>query len=120
LLQKIPEISSKSLVTCEINPYLMYFTAESIADKDTILKAIPPIRDTRERELTLKMFNKQYFDVISSNHFPVLPKYKLGVKGNFFKAISGLSCIGFTLPLIWTVFNEQRHILGSNCLEKEE
>lgn len=83
----------------------MYFNADQIRDGDTCLKAIPPIRDQRERELILKIFRKKYYSVISSNHFPVLPKYKHNVADNFFKAMSGISGIGMTLPVVWTVFN---------------
>lgn len=83
----------------------MYFSAEQVKDGETVLKAKPPIRDQREKELILKIFRKKYYNVLSSNHFPVLPKYKFEVKGNFFKALSGISSIGMTLPVMWTVFN---------------
>ena len=57
----------------------MYFAAEQIKDGETTLKSIPPIRDLREKELILKIFRKKYYSVLSSNHFPVYPKYKNNV-----------------------------------------
>jgi allantoinase len=83
----------------------MYFAAEQIKDGETTLKSIPPIRDLREKELILKIFRKKYYSVLSSNHFPVHPKYKNNVNENFFKALSGISSIGMTLSVVWTVFN---------------
>jgi len=58
--------------------------------------------------------------VISSNHFPVLPKYKFSVGDNFFKALSGISSIGMTLPAVWTSFNQNRISLVTSTLDKEK
>jgi len=53
------------------------------------------------------MFNRAYFDIISSNHFPVHPMYKNNVDDNFFKAMPGILSLGLTLPILWTVFKQQ-------------
>jgi dihydroorotase-like cyclic amidohydrolase len=101
----LPELAESKLVTSEINPYLMYTCADKISDKDTKLKTIPPIRDSSELELTLELLKKSYFDIISSNHLSVLGKYKDFAEGNFFKALNGIQCLGFTLPLMWTIYS---------------
>lgn len=52
------------------------------------------------------MFNRAYFDIISSNHFPVHPMYKNNVDENFFKAMPGIVSLGLTLPILWTVYKQ--------------
>ena len=73
------------------------FSASDIADKDTMMKCCPPIRDSREQTILFISFKKRYFDAISSAHFPVDPIYKSAGDGNFFKAFNGVSTLGFTL-----------------------
>lgn len=101
-LQK--KLGPEKKVTFEINPFLMFTNAEQIADGNTLFKSIPPIRDQKEQNLVLKLFKRGYFDIVSSNHFPVKPSLKLNVENNFFKAMPGVTVLGLTLPLLWTIF----------------
>ena len=72
---------------------------------NTKWKALPPIKKDEERSVLILSMKKKYFDIVSSNHFPVGPKYKENVNGNFFKAFNGISSISFTLPIMWSLFN---------------
>lgn len=87
----------QSRISYEITAHHLYFTEKDIQDRDVIMKCSPPIRDDRENFLFALSFRKRYFDAVTSAHFPVSPEYKFSVNGNFLKAFSGVSTLGFSL-----------------------
>lgn len=107
-------LNFSSKVSYEMTPHHLIFSAQDIADKETNMKCNPPIRDTREQSLLLIQYKKGYFDAVSSAHFPVDPIYKKAGGGNFFKAFNGVSTLGFTLQVLWTLFHTKLEFSNSN------
>ena len=106
-LDKIRQLKKKKgtdKLTNEITPHHLYFSSIDIAERQTIMKCYPPIRDSKEQNIFAISLKRHYFDMISSAHFPVAPMYKNSVQGNFFKAFNGVSTLGFSLQVLWTLF----------------
>ncbi len=122
---KIRELKEKSSgmrdrISYEITAHHLYFTEKDIQDKDVIMKCSPPIRDDRENFLFALCLRKHYFDAITSAHFPVSPELKFEVGGNFLKAFSGVSTLGFSLQALWTLFNDKRAMFVKEESSAEE
>ena len=93
-----------------MSSYLLHYHADMIEAQNTKWKSLPPIKQEEERNLLILGLKKRHFDIISSGHFPVLPKYKEDVEGNFFKAFSGVSSLSFTLPIMWSIYHHDDYM----------
>ena len=94
-------------VTCETCPHYLYFTSDQVKDGCTIMKTHPPIRNQSNNELLWDLLKMKGIDMISSNHTPVLPRYKFVEEGNFRKAVNGINGLGFSLQAVWTRLRSQ-------------
>jgi len=94
-------------VTCETCPHYLYFTSDQIKDGCTVMKTYPPIRNQSNNELLWDLLKMKGIDVISSNHTPILPRYKFEEEGNFRKALNGVNGLGFSLQAVWTQLRSQ-------------
>jgi len=90
-------MNNRNRVSCEIAAHQLFFQASDVHDGDTRFKTSAPIRDTAERELMQICYKRGNFDCVTSAHFPVHEKYKKSVENNFFKAMNGVTSMGFTL-----------------------
>lgn len=95
----------KSLITCETCPHYLIFSDRHIVDGDTRFKCAPPIRSEDTRALLWDLVNMTMVDSISSAHNPVPPPLKFA--GDFSKAVSGITGLGFSLQSTWTVVKER-------------
>jgi len=50
----------------------------------------------------------------------VHPKYKDGVDGNFFKAMNGVTSMGFTLQVMWTMYQQKQQVFAFEMKTKKE
>jgi allantoinase len=94
-------------VTVETAPHYLFFNAEDISDKDTLLKCAPPIR---ERENNLKLWDalkEGLIDFIATDHSPAPPSMKVIESGNFEKAWGGIAGLQFSLPATWKSASER-------------
>ncbi|XP_065880138.1 allantoinase [Euphorbia lathyris] len=89
-------------VTIETCPHYLAFSAEEIRDGDTRFKCSPPIRDAANKEALWKALLKGDIDMLSSDHSPTTPEFKLLNEGDFLKAWGGISSLQFMLPVTWT------------------
>ncbi len=103
-------MNTRGRITAEIAPYLLYQKSDKIADGQTCWKSLPPIKKEEERQLLILSWQKKYFDIVSSNHFPVHPKYKQEVDGDLLRALPGISCISLTLPLMWSLYRQDDNL----------
>lgn len=87
-------------MTCEISASHLCFTSASIKDGDTRFKTIPPIRNQSNLLLLWDLLKMKGIDVITSAHASIKPELKAIDKGNFLKALNGISSIGFSLQSV--------------------
>ena len=88
-----------SVETC---PHYLFFTADEIADGDTLFKCAPPIRDGRNREALWRGLEEGQIDLIASDHSPCPPSRKALDTGDFSAAWGGIASLQLTLPVVWT------------------
>jgi dihydroorotase-like cyclic amidohydrolase len=89
-------------LTSETSAYFLYFSDQHIKPGDTRFKSSPPIREEKNRKLMLEMLSLNSIDVVSSYHRPIKPSLKFLNRGDFKRALSGISCLGLTLQSVWT------------------
>lgn len=89
-------------LTCETTGFYLYFSDEDIKPGDTRFKASPPIREEKNRKLLLDMLQVGGIDSISSYHRQIQQGLKFLARGDFKRAVSGVSSIGTTLQALWT------------------
>ena len=90
-------------LTCETAGFYLYFSDEDIKPGDTRFKCNPPIREEKNRKLLLDMLQVNAIDAVSSYHRNIQLSLKFLSKGDFKRAVSGISSIGTTLQVLWTV-----------------
>jgi len=95
----------KNMITCETCPHYLIFSDRHIVDGDTRFKCAPPIRNEATRALLWDLVNMTMVDTISSAHNPIPPALKF--VGDFSKAVSGITGLGFCLQAMWTVVKER-------------
>lgn len=84
-------------------PYL-FFCSDMVKKGQTKFKNTPPIRKKEDMINSIQSLKKGVFDVVSSYHLQVPPLFKNVDNGNFRRAFSGNSSIGYNLHAIWTRF----------------
>ena len=94
-------------ISCETAGFYLNFYDELIKDGDTRFKANPPIRDSKNQELLIEVLKLGGIDCLTSYHRPIKPSLKSLVKGDFKRAVSGISSLGFTLQCALKAFDEQ-------------
>mmetsp|Transcript_4649 Transcript_4649/g.4540 ORF Transcript_4649/g.4540 Transcript_4649/m.4540 type:complete len:304 (+) Transcript_4649:506-1417(+) len=105
-LINVKEILSN--VTIETCPHYLYFSSENIPDKDTRFKTFPPIRNQNNQKFLVKYLKQDKIDIISSNHNPIHPDYKMMECGQFRRALPGVNSLGFSLQAVWSVLMKKK------------
>lgn len=94
-------------MTCETNPHYLYFTDDTVPASDTRYKAFPPIRNLNNNSLLWELLKVKAIDMLSSNHTVVRPDLKFLAEGDFQRAATGFSSLGFGLQAVWTKLRSQ-------------
>ncbi|KAJ8428873.1 hypothetical protein Cgig2_010815 [Carnegiea gigantea] len=89
-------------ITVETCPHYLAFSAEEIPDGDTRFKCAPPIRDAANKEKLWEALRGGDIDMLSSDHSPTVPEFKLLDQGDFLKAWGGISSLQYVLPVTWS------------------
>ncbi len=58
-------------ITCSVTVQHLWFTDEDLADYDSNLKLLPPLRTGKDREFLQNAFLEDQIDCIASHHFPL-------------------------------------------------
>ena len=103
---------SGALLTVETCPHYLALNKDVIEDGDTRLKVSPPIRDEANCTTLWRALLNGSVDMVVSAHTPT-PQH-LKVPGDFQRALSGISSIQFSLPLLWT--QAQRKGFTEECV----
>jgi allantoinase len=103
---------SGALLTVETCPHYLALNKDVIEDGDTRLKVSPPIRDEANCTTLWRALLNGSIDMVVSAHTPT-PQH-LKVPGDFQRALSGISSIQFSLPLLWT--QAQRKGFTEECV----
>lgn len=94
-------------LTCETCPQYLYFTDATVPPCDTRYKAFPPIRNQNNNNLLWELLKVKAIDMIASNHTSVRPDLKFLTDGDFKKAATGFSSLGFAMQAVWTKLKSQ-------------
>jgi len=94
-------------LTVETCPHYLLLDSEHIDDGQTIFKCCPPIRNKENQEKLWQALAEGTIDFIVSDHSPCTANLKLIEQGDIENAWGGISSLQFTLPLMWTQFNER-------------
>lgn len=94
--------SNGASVSVETCPHYLAFSAEEIMDGDTRYKCAPPIREEANRQRLWKALLEENIDMLSSDHSPTSPSFKLFEEGDFLKAWGGISSLQYVLPVTWS------------------
>jgi allantoinase len=115
-LSEITDAKKEGLpLTVETAPHYLFFCAEEIEDKETILKCAPPIREKENNEKLWKALKRNIIDFIATDHSPAPPELKEVESGNFEKAWGGIAGLQFSLPVIWTEGKDYDITLSDIC-----
>jgi allantoinase len=106
------KMNARDRVSCEIAAHQLFFQSHDIREGNTKFKCLATIRDQAERELLQIAYKRGNYDCVTSFHFPVHPKYKFEVDRNFFKAMNGMSALGFTLQAMWTMYKQKQQVFA--------
>jgi allantoinase len=98
--QKASEIGNK--LTIETCPHYLKYDSETIKEGNTLLKCMPPIRNSSNREKLWKGLEDGTIDMLTSDHSPCLPEMRKLKSGNFLDAWGGISGLQFSLQVTWT------------------
>lgn len=98
LKKKAPRLQ----VFADISVSHLFFCRDMIADGKTKFKSSPPIREKLDMVNSLQSLLLGVFDCVSSAHLQVPKELKLVRDGNFRRAFSGNSCVGYNLQAVWT------------------
>ena len=102
-------------VTVETAQHYLYFSCEDIADKQTLYKCAPPIRDRENRERLWEAMKEGIIDFVATDHSPALPQMKDLEKGDFMKAWGGISSLQLALPVLWTAAKHRGFKITDLC-----
>eukprot|EP00359_Climacostomum_virens_P002346 CAMPEP_0204917268 /NCGR_PEP_ID=MMETSP1397-20131031/14889_1 /ASSEMBLY_ACC=CAM_ASM_000891 /TAXON_ID=49980 /ORGANISM="Climacostomum Climacostomum virens, Strain Stock W-24" /LENGTH=547 /DNA_ID=CAMNT_0052090059 /DNA_START=217 /DNA_END=1860 /DNA_ORIENTATION=- len=94
-------------ITCETCPHFLFFTDSSVPASDTRFKTFPPIRNQNNNILLWELLKVKAIDMIASNHSSVRPDLKFQAEGDFRKAATGFSTLGFAMQAVWTKLKAQ-------------
>jgi allantoinase len=100
-------------LTVETCPHYLYFESNSIPDGSTLHKCAPPIRDARNRELLREALCGGDIDFVATDHSPSLPEMKHLATGNLDLSWGGISSLGLSLSIMWSVFRTRPAALES-------
>jgi len=87
-------------ITVETCPHYLHFAAEEIADRATLLKCAPPIRDRENRETLWRALYNGDIDMIVTDHSPCPPEMKGEDTGRFDQAWGGIASLSLALSII--------------------
>ena len=91
-------------LTCETCPQFLYFTEQEIKNGDTHMKSFPPIRSAANCNFLWELLKLKAVDAVAAQHVPVSEQMKC--KPSFGRAVSGISSLGHTLQVLWTVLKK--------------
>ncbi|VVT55108.1 uncharacterized protein SAPINGB_P004431 [Magnusiomyces paraingens] len=89
-------------LTAETCFHYLSFTAETIKDKATHFKCVPPIREAEVNKQLWSALKTGEITSIVSDHSPCTPILKLLDEGDYFRAWGGISSVGLGLSILWT------------------
>ena len=89
-------------VSVETCPHYLHLAAETIADRATVTKCAPPIRNRENRERLWQGLADGAIDLIATDHSPCPPSMKRLDEGDFRKAWGGIASLSMALPVVWT------------------
>lgn len=89
-------------LTAETCFHYLTFKAESIKDKATHFKCVPPIRKGDVNKQLWQALKTGEITSIVSDHSPCTPILKLLDAGDYFRAWGGISSVGLGLSILWT------------------
>src|SRR5258706_1591656 len=89
-------------ISVETCPHYLHLAAETIADRSTLHKCSPPIRNCENREQLWQGLKDGVIDLIGTDHSPCPPAMKRLEEGNFKTAWGGISSLSLCRPLMWT------------------
>ena len=98
-------------ITVETCPHYLHFSAEQIADGQTLCKCAPPIRSPDNREKLWQALREGVIDFVVTDHSPCPPEMKRLSEKNFRTAWGGIAGLSLALPVIWTKARSRRHSL---------
>jgi allantoinase len=101
-LPLLREAKRLQAVTVETCPHYLTFAAEDVADRDTLLKCAPPIREARERDRLWAGLIDGEIDLIATDHSPAPPSLKQLASGDFIDAWGGIASLQLGLSVVWT------------------
>jgi len=90
-------------ITAETCPHYLFFDSDSIPDGNTLYKCAPPIRDRSNAKALLNALLDGDLDFVASDHSPCPIELKNIEDENFLSAWGGISSLGLTLSVLWTV-----------------
>mmetsp|Transcript_18663 Transcript_18663/g.33744 ORF Transcript_18663/g.33744 Transcript_18663/m.33744 type:complete len:614 (+) Transcript_18663:90-1931(+) len=99
-------------ITWETSSIYLYFSASDVSIGDTRFKTNPPIRDNQNKSLLRDLLKLSSIDSISSYHRPIKPSLKFLHKGDFQRAMNGISSVGFSLQTTWEALKQRRETLS--------
>lgn len=111
-LKKARRDTQDLCLTWETSSFYLYFSSLDVSTGDTRFKANPPIRDEKNKHLMRDLLKLNSIDSVSSYHCPIKPSLKFLHKGDFQRAMNGISSIGLSLQITWEAFKLRR---GSLC-----
>ena len=115
-LQQIIKAREKGLsLTVETAQHYLYFAAEEIGDRQTILKCAPPIREKHNRNRLWQALQDGVIDFVATDHSPAPPADKELESGDFKKAWGGISSLQFALPILWTAAKQRDFLMTDVC-----
>ncbi|KAK9811373.1 hypothetical protein WJX72_002753 [[Myrmecia] bisecta] len=93
-------------VSVETCPHYLAFAAETIPDKATQFKCMPPIREAEYQDRLLQGLLDGTINSIGSDHSPAPPEMKKFDTGDFIEAWGGISGIQYGLPATWNAMKK--------------
>lgn len=102
-------------LTVETAPHYLFFSAEEIENKNTLLKCAPPIREKKNNDQLWKGLKAGLIDFVATDHSPAPPEIKELESGNLEKAWGGIAGLQFSLPVTWTAGLKHGVTLNDIC-----
>ena len=89
-------------ITVETCPHYLVFSAEDIADGQTVYKCAPPIRERANNDLLWEGLRSGCITMVVTDHSPATPELKGLADGRFREAWGGIASLQFSLSATWT------------------
>jgi len=90
-------------ITAETCTHYLFFDSDEVPDGNTLFKCTPPIRDRSNATALLRALFEGDLDFVASDHSPCPIDLKRLNEGDFLTAWGGISSLGLTLPVMWTL-----------------